>query len=454
MLWKSVSKGALMKPLIILHGWSDNADSFKPLATLLQEKLQRPASIIDLADYITLDDEVTYDDIIAAMTYAWRENKLPTAPRSVDAIVHSTGGLVIRDWLSRRFSPDETPVDHLVMLAPANFGSPLAHKGSAFISRIINGFNSDKVFQVGTRLLKGLELASPYSWQLAMNDSFYTDDPYYDAKHILCTVLVGNTGYTGISAAANENGSDGTVRVSTANLNCALIEADFSIDPLKPTYQFYPSKNQTAFGIMDKENHRTIANKENGFQNPQTFSNIMKGLTVSRDEFHTWCEALHESNMTLQASQANNDYKHGFQNSVFFVHDQFDQHVRDYFIEFFDDKPQGWLSQFFHEQIIETSHSYSEDNSYRSIYIDCTLLHQQSIANIPSMKISLTALPQIQEHQHVGYRTFSDKDIGDITLTADQIKNVFVPNRTLLVKIKLRREQKPEVFKFTPLASK
>src|SRR3990167_2704100 len=224
----------MMKPLVILHGWSDNSVSFKPLADLLQQQLQRSAAIIDLADYITLDDDVTYDDIVAAMSYAWQVNKLPTTSRSVDAVVHSTSGLVIRDWLIRNFKPGQAPVDHLVMLAPANFGSPLAHKGNSFFGRVLNGFKGDKIFQVGELLLKGLELASPYSWQLAMKDCL-AKQTYFDSQNILCTVLVCNTGYTGISAAANESGSDGTVRVSTANLNCAYLEVDFSIDPHQPS---------------------------------------------------------------------------------------------------------------------------------------------------------------------------------------------------------------------------
>ena len=38
---------------------------------------------------------------------------------------------------------------------------------------------------------------------------------------IMATLLVGNSGYGGIRRILNENGSDGTVRVSIANLNAA-----------------------------------------------------------------------------------------------------------------------------------------------------------------------------------------------------------------------------------------
>ncbi|MEJ2043100.1 MAG: hypothetical protein P8X74_21930 [Reinekea sp.] len=36
-----------------------------------------------------------------------------------------------------------------MMIAPANFGSPLAHKGKSFIGRVTKGFNGSKVFETG-----------------------------------------------------------------------------------------------------------------------------------------------------------------------------------------------------------------------------------------------------------------------------------------------------------------
>ncbi|MGV8690956.1 hypothetical protein ACV35Z_33425, partial [Pseudomonas aeruginosa] len=47
----------------------------------------------------------------------------------------------------------------------------LAHKGRSFIGRVLKGWNRF-VGQTGTQVLKGLELGSPYSWQLAERDLF------------------------------------------------------------------------------------------------------------------------------------------------------------------------------------------------------------------------------------------------------------------------------------------
>jgi pimeloyl-ACP methyl ester carboxylesterase len=432
------------KPLVIIHGWSDHSSSFQQLAQLLQAKLEHAPQLINLADYISMDDEITYDDIVSALSHAWQKQNLPTAPSSVDVIVHSTGGLIIRDWLTRNFTPATVPIKHLVMLAPANFGSPLAHKGRAFFGRIVKGFDNDKLFEVGAKLLKGLELASPYSWQLALRDCF-SKNIFYGPNNILCTVLVGNTGYTGVSAAANEDGTDGTVRMACANLNCAYLTADFSNDPLHPTYTLKNSNGQIAFAILDQENHRTITAGDNGPLNKDTLNYIIRALTISDNEFPAWCKTLEQATADVMQSNATQSSKHGFQNTVSFVHDQFNQHVKDYFLEFYNaENNSNGLADLFHRDLITTTHSYQDDTSYRSLYIDCTLLYQQQ--PLPTLTISLTALPEFNKNKNVGYRTFTDQDIGGIKIDPQQILEVFKPNRTLLVEILLKREQAEHVF--------
>ena len=85
------------RPIIILHGWNSTSQSFERLAGLLRTELHRDVSIISLADYVSLEDEVRFDDLTTAMQAAWKRHRLPRCKGGVDAIVHSTGGLVIRD---------------------------------------------------------------------------------------------------------------------------------------------------------------------------------------------------------------------------------------------------------------------------------------------------------------------------------------------------------------------
>jgi hypothetical protein len=427
----------VLNPLVIIHGWSDSSVSFKNLAQLLLAQTGRNAQLVNLADYISMDDEITFDDLTTTLERAWRRCGLPITPGAVDVIVHSTGGLIIRDWLTRFYMPTTAPIKHLLMLAPANFGSQLAHKGRAFFGRILKGFNSEKLFEVGEKLLKGLELASPYSRQLALRDRF-SNQNFYGPGKILCTVLIGNTGFTGISAAANEDGSDGTVRIACANLNCAYLKADFYTDPLRPSYTLQNSNGTTAFAVLDQENHHTIINTDGGFKNANSLCYMLQALQVSDKDFPAWCKAL------AQATD------HGFQNTVSFVHDQFDQHISDYFLEFYNDK-ESWLADLFHRAVITTTHAYSDDTSYRSLYMDCTVLYQQFAKSWPELQMSLTALPEFKKNQNVGYLTFTDKDIGGISINKEQLPTIFQANRTLFIDILLRREQADHVFDIQPL---
>ena len=107
---------------------------------------------------------------LQAMKVAWCDKGLPRDRRSVDMVVHSTGALIARNWMTTFFKPDMNPVWNLVMLAPANFGSPLAHKGRSLIGRGAKGEGWS--MQVGQHLLRDLEIASRFSWELAMRDRF------------------------------------------------------------------------------------------------------------------------------------------------------------------------------------------------------------------------------------------------------------------------------------------
>ena len=440
------------RPIVILHGWSDEGDSFRRLGRLLRDRLGQPVRSVSLADYATMDDEVTYDDLAAALTRAWARQKLPMGPGAADVVVHSTCGLVIRDWLVRNFGTSGgPPVKHLLMLAPANFGSPLAHKGNAFLGRMALGWKADKPFQTGTRILRGLELASPYAWDLARRDRFGLADLYGPGR-VLCTVLVGNAGYDGIKAAANEDGGDGTVRVSTANLECAMLEADFTQNPKKPIYKLGSSTGATAFRVMEKENHSTIAAKDRGPRNRGTLDAMVRALTVEDGEFGAWREECAAATAEAMERGRRRPETHGYQNTVFVVEDQFGRRVRDYFLEFFvRDDDRDWFAKMFHRDAIRTVHAHGEDPSSRSVFVDCTLLHAQVDRDWEGMVLSLTALPEVRRTGSVGYRTFTDEDIGGIDIPKERLGEFFQGNRTLLVRLRIRREQAEEVFGFEAL---
>lgn len=257
------------RSIVIVHGWSDDSKSFRRLAEQLEAWFGSAPTQIRLADWISLQDDVTYADLAAALDRAWTAQGLSRAPRTVDVVVHSTGALVLRDWLTRHFDPASAPVKRFLMLAPANFGSPLAHKGRSFIGRVLKGWNRF-VGQTGTQVLKGLELGSPYSWQLAERDLFGAE-AWYGAGRLLATVLVGNAGYSGVEAIANEAGGDGTVRIATANLNACRLSLELDVSQrARPGWRLEESRGEIAFAIVDGENHASVALKDRGPKNPHT----------------------------------------------------------------------------------------------------------------------------------------------------------------------------------------
>ena len=458
------------RPIVILHGWSDTSASFEPLARLLRARLKRQVSIVSLADYLSMEDEVRFDDVAEAMEVAWRKHGLPRRKGGVDAIVHSTGGLVIRDWLQRHYTPGRAPVKHLVMLAPANFGSPLAHKGRSFIGRVYKGFIAKKpegrAFETGTRILRGLELASPYTWRLAERDRFGRGGAMYQPGNVLCTVLVGGAGYRGIASIANEEGSDGTVRVSTANLDCVRIRAAF---PARPgdagvghdvEYELEESSGATAFGVLERHNHGTITLShrrrpigEAGRATPDgdLLAKIVEGLTVTDDGFEAWRHELEAGNRALLPTAPRRDGRnHGFQNTVVRVEDQYGVGVDDHLIEFYeeDHDRQDLVARLFHASAIRNVHKYSGDASYRSVYVDCTRLARTIDRVHEALSLSITAYPELDERTPVGFTTLGSDGIGAVRIPRDAIGRFFAPHRTALVTLQLTRQQSEATFRF------
>ncbi len=444
-----------MKPLVIIHGWSDDCTSFLPLANALEAAANRPAEQLFLGNYVSLDDDVQMKDLVQALTHAWSKEKLPTAPGSVDVIIHSTGGLVVRDWMHTCYTSKgiKPPIGNLVMLAPANFGSPLAHKGRAVYGRVLKGFNSNKRFQTGAHILKALEMASPYSWDLAQRDRFDTNA--LNATGVRATVIVGNSGYDGVSSLSNEPGSDGTVYVATANLNCAHIEIHFPAGDYAPKVKsMRTSRGESAFLVMEGFNHSSVALKAPAHKdNPVLLDHIISALNISNAaDFRLWIAQCERRTSDVMKAHENaiDDYKHGFQNTVFRVRDDHGFQVLDYVIEFYHEVERGaadTLAALFNKKAVSKVHAYGENTAYRSFMINCTALYKIIKKEKEALRISLSAMPDLNdENTLVGYRSFGNKDIGQVDLKPAAIPEFFTPNRTLFVDITLTREQKDELF--------
>lgn len=437
--------------IVIIHGWSDDAESFRKLQAFLTQKLGVLPVSINLADWVSMDDTVTYADLAVAMNRAWDLHGLSREPRSVDILVHSTGALVTREWMTTyyRDAPDKVPIRRFVMLAPANFGSPLAHKGHSFIGRAFKGWDQPD-FQTGKRILKGLELASPYTYALAMRDLFNPNAVWYGRGKILATVLVGNTGYSGLEAIANEKGSDGTVRISTANLNCTKLTAklDKNQQLISGSLKLENNRGDIAIGIIDGENHSTVAFKSKGPKNPATSELIVQALNVSDADYPSstnkafpWQQRIDQ----LAPSSDSNSVR--FQNTVTWLHDDLGQEICDYFVEFYRKTGQDKIFEAkFYRSVIDTVHAYDDLKSYRSLYLDINALDKMT-KQIEELYVGITAMPVFgAPGVLVGYRTLPVDATGGVRVSAAKLPLFFQPHRTLLIDLMLTREVSDQVF--------
>ncbi|HEY9131242.1 MAG TPA: phospholipase [Dyella sp.] len=214
-----------MTTLVFVHGWSvTHTSTYGDLPARLQQRAAAeglPLRIADLwlSEYVSFDDAVTMADLVRGFDRALRELHLHDAQFA--CITHSTGGPLVREWLrAQRERPaihSTIRLSHLVMLAPANFGSALAQLGKSSVSRLQAWFQG---IEPGRRILDWLELGSTESLSLNL-DHIHGDDPA-DAGQFLF-VLTGDRPdramYDHINSYTGEDGSDGVVRIAAANLN-------------------------------------------------------------------------------------------------------------------------------------------------------------------------------------------------------------------------------------------
>lgn len=218
--------------LVFVHGYSvTNLDTYGGLPQrLLNEAAQRGISArsenIFLGRYISFNDEVRLDDVSRALETAVKE-QIPAGTPFV-CITHSTGGPVVRNWwhLFYRNKTNVCPMSHLIMLAPANHGSSLAQLGKGRLSRVKSWFDG---VEPGQNILNWLELGSQDSWDLTL-DWIRHGETYLQTQGFFPFVITGQDIdrklYDHINSYTGESGSDGVVRVASANLNSRYLKLE------------------------------------------------------------------------------------------------------------------------------------------------------------------------------------------------------------------------------------
>jgi CheY-like chemotaxis protein len=111
-------------PVVLIHGYSDEGKSFRVWRDALRQR-GYAVEELPICNYQSLTNEITIKDIAEGFDRAIKTHPRIDKDQPFDAIVHSTGMLVLRSWLATN-PIGRKRLKHLIGLAPATFGSPLA----------------------------------------------------------------------------------------------------------------------------------------------------------------------------------------------------------------------------------------------------------------------------------------------------------------------------------------
>ncbi len=472
---------------LLIHGYSASGLEFqKWKAALIKANID--TATIEIGNYISLNNEITIKDLGEAFDRALQLTKWSAGSKddswTFDAIVHSTGMLIVRQWLtSDPFGPDDARsrvrrLKHLVGLAPATFGSPQGKKGRSWLGALVKG-NRDlgpDFMNAGDMVLDGLELGSRYTWDLALNDMLGARPMYDEGPQTpYVAVFIGNVGYSGVAAVANSPGSDGTVRWAGCALNTRMVQLDFRREPRLLGAAGKPARLKISDWVtgrlacpiiaVEGRNHGSI------LSDPEEAAVALVSdflRNVKTDEgYHTWLNgALAYGKDALQKMDRNSESGGtggaGWQQFVMHVIDDHGDGVADYNVQLFvgDDLKQSDDPDYPPVPLIVDN--YSGDSSYRCFYVRLSedMVNVGADGYSKKVWIELIASSGTSYVEYEAYNNLKSEDAVtgatrlttqtgatnavklDVTGLGSQAK-LFYPYTTTLIEIVLEREPTP-----------
>ena len=422
-------------PVVLVHGYSDSSSAFGAWKAELESRGYDVASI-HACNYRSLTNEVSIRDIAEGFDRALALKAGLNSGESFDAIVHSTGMLVIRAWLTA-YAGRRQRLKHLIGLAPATFGSPLAHKGRSWLGALFKGNRElgPDFLEAGDRILDGLELGSRFTWDLAHADMLGDEVFYGPTKRTpYVFILCGTGSYAGLKKLAQEQASDGAVRWSGCALNTRKIVLDLTQDPARPgsdkRISIAPWKNVDAPMIpVEGKNHSSILRKPGD----AVVDLVARALEVdSEAEYSAWYKA---------ANRATSAPRDKWQQFVVHAVDERDDPITDYNVQLFTRTARGRESEVtpFDMKV----HTYRADSSLRCFHVNLSKIGVEKLENL-WLRVMASSGSQI-----VGYQGFGtddgkwDAELDISSLIDDVGVRFFYPFTTTLVEIRMNREPLP-----------
>ena len=358
------------RPLILLHGYSADGSAFARWRTVLREAGWTAEQLCTVS-YESLTNDVSVRDIAEGFDKLLRQRVGLTDDAPFDVMVHSTGMLVLRAWLTRRgmTAQRRARVKHVIALAPATFGSPLAHKGRSFLGALVKGRRQlgPDFLEAGDQILDALELGSRFGWELSHTDLFGTES-FYDSKRTTPYVFVfcGARGYRGLGALANSPGTDGTVRWAGCALNSRKVVLDLSADCADH------ARVQVLDWTQDDVPMHPIASIDHGSilsaPPPALTQMVLDALRVSsRPAYVAWCEGAEA------AVRATREAMVPWQQFAVRAVDERGDGIRDWNLQL------GLSDGASLEPFTQDVHVYGGDASYRSFHVNLSKLKDSAV---------------------------------------------------------------------------
>ena len=241
-----------MLPVLLIHGYSSegkDATVDKIYGTLRDELTNKlgASSVkeLDLSRWISLSDGISLDDVSLAMDRALRTDHADLLTSGFHVIIHSTGALVCRNWI-KKFSPKPSPIQNLIHLAGANFGSGLAHIGQGQLARW--GRHLAVGTGCGFRILTELEFGCWKTLDLHLHflqESSRMVQDYQVQEFCIIGSQIPDLFRVAPIRYIKEDSSDCTVRTSGGNLN-------FNYLAIRPTADALTLPHSKLTGLVEQ----------------------------------------------------------------------------------------------------------------------------------------------------------------------------------------------------------
>jgi hypothetical protein len=444
-------------PLVLVHGYASGGGAFGKWRDSIVAAGRKVTDIF-IGNYVTLSNEVSVDDIANGFNHALHDKGLDRSP--FDAIVHSTGMLVVRSWLTAA-NPAVSRrglLKHLVALAPATFGSPIAAKGRSLLGRIFIGsreFGPD-FLESGNLVLSNLELGSEFTWNLAHKDLINTKlyGPGSDTPYVF--VFDGTNDYgllAEIFAPRDQEGSDGVVRWSGVALNSRKITLNLGV--VKGGVQLSDFSNLLDIPLIPIAgvHHNQIMSEPPD----ELISLVLEAMKIdSKEQFEDFHNNLVANANVVKQGKAKLKGQN-WQQFIVRARDNHGSPITDYSIEIVARAPDGRETSI--TEFEADVHPYAADSSFRCFHVKLDELNGKIEGKRLIARIIAKTGTKLVGYQGYGTNMAEgatpdfgpvDLDISDFDGSKPGNFSLFFPFTTTLIEIILNREPMPpvDIFKF------